>query len=72
MNKIHNVNIVYLLISNDMRVIQSKCTKTFKTGGGGGARPAGPVSTFEFSSIIVVKSTRNRVTDYELTSPHLR
>ena len=45
--------------------------KDFQNGGGG-ARPAGPVSTFEFSSIIVVKSTRNRVTGYELTSPHLR
>ena len=31
-NKIQNVNIVYLLISKDMRVIQSKFTKTFKTG----------------------------------------
>ena len=48
-NKIHNINTVYLQKSKYMRVIQSKFTKTnpyfFSKWGGGGQR-AGPGSAF--------------------------
>ena len=49
-NKIHNVNTVYLQKSKYMCVIQSKFTKTnhyFFQNGGGGAQRAGPGSTFD-------------------------
>ena len=56
-NKIHNINNVYLLKSKYMRVIQSKFTKThpcfLKRNGGGGR--AGPGSAFDINILLKLK-----------------